>query len=46
MRLGRCIVVYSGIHYDAATLAPMEDAPGEWHQSIFPIVSFLANIRS
>jgi len=35
----RCIVVYSGIHYDAATLAPVEDAPNEWHQSIFPITS-------
>jgi len=35
----RCIVVYSGIHYDAATLAPMVDAPDEWHQSIFPIES-------
>jgi len=35
----RCIVVYSGIHYDAATLAPMEGAPDEWHQSIFPITS-------
>ncbi|KAH0827030.1 hypothetical protein J3R83DRAFT_4711 [Lanmaoa asiatica] len=36
---GRCIVVYSGIHYDAATLAPMENAPDEWHQSIFPTTS-------
>ncbi|KAG8217872.1 hypothetical protein J3R82DRAFT_6038 [Butyriboletus roseoflavus] len=35
----RCIVVYSGIHYDAATLAPTEDAPDEWHQTIFPITS-------
>ncbi|KAG9318851.1 hypothetical protein JVU11DRAFT_956, partial [Chiua virens] len=33
----RCIVVYSGIHYDAATVAPTENAPNEWHQSIFPI---------
>jgi len=35
----RCLVVYSGIHYDAATLAPTVDAPDEWHQSIFPISS-------
>ncbi|KAF9246144.1 hypothetical protein BU15DRAFT_84947 [Melanogaster broomeanus] len=36
---GRCLVVYSGIHYDAATLAPTVGAPDEWHQSIFPITS-------
>ncbi|GLB34831.1 putative otu-domain-containing protein [Lyophyllum shimeji] len=35
----RCIVIYSGIHYDAATLAPMPEAPGEWHQTMFPITS-------
>ena len=35
---GRCIVIYSGIHYDAVTLAPMKDAPAEWHQTVFPIV--------
>jgi hypothetical protein len=34
----RCILVYSGIHYDAATLAPMADAPAEWHQTLFPVV--------
>lgn len=34
----RCILVYSGIHYDAATLAPMPDAEPEWHQTVFPIV--------
>lgn len=34
----RCIVIYSGIHYDAATLAPVADAPGEWHQTMFPVV--------
>ncbi|KAG5647285.1 hypothetical protein DXG03_000822 [Asterophora parasitica] len=33
----RCILVYSGIHYDAATLAPMPEAPGEWHQAMFPV---------
>ncbi|KAG6814534.1 hypothetical protein H0H92_000061 [Tricholoma furcatifolium] len=32
----RCLLVYSGIHYDAATLAPVPDAPGEWHQTMFP----------
>ncbi|KAJ7940435.1 hypothetical protein B0H13DRAFT_1849691 [Mycena leptocephala] len=32
----RCLVIYSGIHYDAATLAPMADAPSDWHQTVFP----------
>jgi len=36
----RCIVIYSGIHYDAATLAPMAEAPSEWHQAMFPVVCF------
>ncbi|KAG6851260.1 hypothetical protein H0H93_011696 [Arthromyces matolae] len=31
----RCIVLYSGIHYDAVTLAPMPEAPAEWHQTMF-----------
>ncbi|TFK42433.1 hypothetical protein BDQ12DRAFT_676196 [Crucibulum laeve] len=35
----RCILIYSGIHYDAASLAPMADAPGEWHQTLFPVIS-------
>lgn len=35
----RCVVIYSGIHYDAASLAPMADAPPEWHQTVFPIIS-------
>ena len=35
----RCLLIYSGIHYDAATLAPAVDAPPEWHQTLFPIVS-------
>ncbi len=34
----RCILVYSGIHYDAASLAPTSDAPSEWHQTLFPVV--------
>ncbi|PBK78278.1 OTU-domain-containing protein [Armillaria solidipes] len=33
----RCILIYSGIHYDAATLAPMLEAPNEWHQTVFPV---------
>ncbi|KAF8623544.1 hypothetical protein AX15_006319 [Amanita polypyramis BW_CC] len=33
----RCILIYSGIHYDAASLAPTPDAPGEWHQVLFPV---------
>ena len=35
----RCILIYSGIHYDAATLAPVADAPNEWHQTLFPVVN-------
>ncbi len=35
----RCLLIYSGIHYDAATLAPMPDADPEWHQTVFPITS-------
>jgi ubiquitin thioesterase OTU1 len=34
----RAILIYSGIHYDAASLAPMVEAPDEWHQTLFPIV--------
>jgi len=33
----RCILIYSGIHYDAASLAPVTDAPNEWHQTLFPV---------
>ena len=32
----RCVLVYSGIHYDAATIAPMLDAPDDFHQTIVP----------
>lgn len=32
----RCILVYSGIHYDAATIAPVIDAPDDFHQTIVP----------
>jgi ubiquitin thioesterase OTU1 len=35
----RCILVYSGIHYDAATLSPTKDAPPDFHQTVFPIMS-------
>lgn len=30
--------MYSGIHYDAATLAPFPDAPPEFHQTVVPVV--------
>ncbi|EJD02481.1 OTU-domain-containing protein [Fomitiporia mediterranea MF3/22] len=33
----RCILIYSGIHYDAASIAPMVDAPPDFHQTVFPI---------
>ncbi|KAK2466797.1 hypothetical protein APHAL10511_001055 [Amanita phalloides] len=33
----RGIVIYSGIHYDAVSLAPSPDAPQEWHQTLFPV---------
>ena len=33
----RCVVVYSGIHYDAATIAPFPDAPPEFHQTVVPV---------
>ncbi|KAF7965264.1 hypothetical protein HWV62_44715, partial [Athelia sp. TMB] len=35
----RCILIYSGIHYDAATLSPIKDAPAEFHQTVFPIMA-------
>ncbi|KAI6118850.1 hypothetical protein EV401DRAFT_2072001 [Pisolithus croceorrhizus] len=38
-RIDRCILIYSGIHYDAATLSPMVGAPAEWDQTVFPIMS-------
>jgi len=30
-------LIYSGIHYDAATLAPIKGAPEDFHQTIVPI---------
>jgi ubiquitin thioesterase OTU1 len=35
----RCVLVYSGIHYDAATIAPILDAPDDFHQTILPKIS-------
>lgn len=35
----RCILFYSGIHYDAASLAPIKDAPPDFHQTSFTITS-------
>ncbi|THG98631.1 hypothetical protein EW026_g3593 [Hermanssonia centrifuga] len=32
----RCVLIYSGIHYDAATIAPILDAPDEFHQTVVP----------
>lgn len=33
----RSILIYSGIHYDAATLAPIKGAPEDFHQTIMPV---------
>ena len=33
----RGVLIYSGIHYDAVSLAPMPDAPSDFHQTVFPI---------
>jgi len=30
-----CILLYSGIHYDAVTLAPIPDAPPDFHETSF-----------
>ncbi|KAI0797963.1 OTU-domain-containing protein [Abortiporus biennis] len=35
----RVILIYSGIHYDAATVAPILDAPADFHQTLLPIMS-------
>ncbi|KAI0819116.1 OTU-domain-containing protein [Irpex lacteus] len=34
----RTILIYSGIHYDAATIAPILDAPDDFHQTVIPRV--------
>jgi len=31
----RCILLYSGIHYDAVSLAPVPDAPLDFHETLF-----------
>jgi hypothetical protein len=36
----RCILIYSGIHYDAVSLAPIEDVPPEFHQTRMPVMSY------
>ncbi|KAI0064472.1 OTU-domain-containing protein [Artomyces pyxidatus] len=33
----RVLLIYSGIHYDAAVIAPTADAPAEWCASIVPV---------
>lgn len=33
----RCILVYSGIHYDALSLSPTPDAPPSFHTTVFPV---------
>lgn len=33
----RCILLYSGIHYDAVSLAPMPDAPEDFHETKFDV---------
>lgn len=33
----RCILIYSGIHYDALSLSPSKGAPDEFHTTVFPV---------
>jgi ubiquitin thioesterase OTU1 len=33
----RCILIYSGIHYDALSLSPIPDAPASFHTTVFPV---------
>ncbi|KZV97038.1 OTU-domain-containing protein [Exidia glandulosa HHB12029] len=33
----RAIVLYSGIHYDAVSLAPTSDAPTDFHETVFDV---------
>ncbi|KAF8744126.1 OTU protein, partial [Rhizoctonia solani] len=33
----RCVLMYSGIHYDAVSLAPTRDAPPDFHTTVFPV---------
>jgi ubiquitin thioesterase OTU1 len=33
----RCILIYSGIHYDALSLSPSKGAPASFHTTVFPV---------
>lgn len=33
----RVILLYSGIHYDATSLAPTSGAPPDFHETLFPV---------
>ncbi|KAK1925855.1 hypothetical protein DB88DRAFT_485387 [Papiliotrema laurentii] len=33
----RCILVYSGIHYDAVSLSPLPVSPPSFHTTVFPV---------
>ncbi|WVQ96539.1 hypothetical protein IAU59_003644 [Kwoniella sp. CBS 9459] len=33
----RCLLVYSGIHYDALTLSPLPVSPPSFHTTVFPL---------
>ncbi|OCF35110.1 ubiquitin thioesterase OTU1 [Kwoniella heveanensis BCC8398] len=33
----RCLLVYSGIHYDALTLSPLPVSPPSFHTTVFPV---------
>jgi len=35
--VNRAILLYSGIHYDATSLAPTAGAPLDFHQTVFPV---------
>jgi len=35
----RCILMYSGIHYDAVSLSPTHNAPLDFHQTVFPVTA-------
>ncbi|ODQ56486.1 OTU-domain-containing protein [Saitoella complicata NRRL Y-17804] len=39
----RCLVVYSGIHYDALALSPVYASPGEHDQTLFDVGSALGD---
>ncbi|AFR98666.2 ubiquitin thioesterase OTU1 [Cryptococcus neoformans C23] len=33
----RCLLVYSGIHYDAISLSPLPVSPASFHTTVFPV---------